>query len=157
MITVCLYFAWNKDFISCFKGHNVKACPLRDVPPLQNLRVWGGHRSSVSAFTATAFGVRFTVGDSHLARLWLSGGPTRSECSNDCLVENPRDWLCCSHPEKIMWNKYKLIIQTSCSKTLKVRQEVHYAFFSSFKEMIISYYNSENCCMEINVHLWGVA
>ena len=62
IIKVCLYFAFNKDFISCFKGHNVKACPFWDVQPLQNLRVWGGHRSSVSAFTATAFGVRSTVG-----------------------------------------------------------------------------------------------
>ena len=58
---VCLYFACNKDFISCFKGHNVKAFPFRDVPPLQNLRVWGSHCSSVSAFTATRFGARFTV------------------------------------------------------------------------------------------------
>ena len=62
IIKVCLYFAFNKDFISSFKGHNVKVCPFRDVPPLQNLRVWGGHCSSVSAFTATAFGDRFTVG-----------------------------------------------------------------------------------------------
>ena len=61
IMKVCLYFACNKDFISCFKGHNVKACPFRDVPPLQNWRVWGGHRSSVSAFTAIAFGVGFTV------------------------------------------------------------------------------------------------
>ena len=61
-IKVCLYFACNKDFTSCFKGHTVKACPFRDVPLLQNLRVWGGHRSSVSAFTATSFGFRFTVG-----------------------------------------------------------------------------------------------
>ena len=62
IIKVCLYFACNKDFISCFKCHNIKVCPFRDVPPLQNSRVWGGHRSSVSAFTATAFGARFTVG-----------------------------------------------------------------------------------------------
>ena len=62
IIKACLYFVFTKEFISCFKGHNAKACPFRDVPPLQNLRVWGGHRSSFSTFTATAFGVRFTVG-----------------------------------------------------------------------------------------------
>ena len=62
IIKVCLYIACNKGYISCFKGHKVKACPFRDVPLLQYLRVWGGHRSSVTAFTATAFGVRFTMG-----------------------------------------------------------------------------------------------
>ena len=62
IVKVCLYFAYNKDFLSCFKVHNIKACPFRDVPPLQNLRVWGGHCSPVSAVTASAFGVHFAVG-----------------------------------------------------------------------------------------------
>ena len=49
-------------FISCVKVHNGKAYPFRDVPPLQNLRIWGMTTLSIQLFTATTFRASFTVG-----------------------------------------------------------------------------------------------
>ena len=52
-------FRNNKKKKSCLKGHNGKACPLRDIPPHTNIRNWGITVLLPLLFTATAFGTNF--------------------------------------------------------------------------------------------------